>query len=169
MKKIMLVFLVFVLVNSLFADPFGLKMGGTLDEIQAKCGGKEPKYTGGGVMYDIEPIKKNDQFTRYTVFVHDDFGLYAIAAETAPEDHGNCKAKLRMLSLMLGVYYGEEEVKNEKDGYSWFSNRYSKLKKEKLSGVMLSIIPADGKKEQCFLLYCFENFEEAQDSTGGPF
>ena len=37
MKKIMLVFLVFVLVNSLFADPFGLKMGMTLDEISEKC------------------------------------------------------------------------------------------------------------------------------------
>ena len=73
MKKAILLVLLAFLGSILFADPFGLKMGMTLEEIAEKCGGKEPIYTGFGTNYKIDPIKKNDAFAEYDVSVHDDF------------------------------------------------------------------------------------------------
>ena len=170
MNKTILLLLLALLASNLFAGPFGLEMGMTLEKIKEKCGGKEPKYTGGGHNYKIEPIKKNDIFIEYTAGVHDDLGLFVIFAETSPFDAEECKAKLELLALMLGAYYGKEEANaDDRNAYMWLSSHHEVLKKEKLSGVMLRIVPTGEEKEYIGLMYVFENFQKAQETSGGPF
>lgn len=169
MKKTILLLLLALLANNLFAGPFGLEMGMTLEKIKEKCGGKEPKYTGGGYNYKIEPIKKNDIFIEYTAGVHDDLGLFVIMAKTAPFDVEEGKAKLKVLALMLGAYYGKEEADTDGNAYIWLSSYHEVLKKEKLSAVMLRIVPTGEEKEYIGLMYGFENFQKAQETSGGPF
>ena len=169
MKKTILLLVLAILTSSLFAGPFGLEMGMTLEEIKEKCGGKEPKYIGGGVSYNIEPIKKNDMFIKYNVSVHDNLGLFTIIAKTAPFDAEECKAKLKLLALMLGAHYGKEEANTDGNAYLWLPSYHEVLKKEKLSAVMLRIVPTDEEKEYIGLMYVFENFQKAQETSGGPF
>ena len=75
MKRFVLLAVSFLMATVLFAGPFGLEMGMTLEEIKAKCGGKEPEYKGRGYVYKIEPIKKDGTFTDYSACVHDSLGL----------------------------------------------------------------------------------------------
>ena len=158
MKKTVLLALLAFLGSILFADPFGLKMGMTLDEIAGKCiGGKEPEYLGGGALYKIEPIKKNNHFVKYTAYVHDDLGLFAIDVETKPEDIEECKKRLQLLSLMLGTIYGEGA-----DGRMWIQSMSGALENEKLDCVALEMKSVDGEKGYCRLFYMFENFERAK-------
>ena len=169
MKKTVLLALLAFLGSILFADPFGLKMGMTLEEIAEKCsGGKEPEYVGGGVIYKIDPIKKNEHFNEYKVLVHDDLGLFGIVANTVPEDEVTCKKRAYLLSLLLGHAYGNEELCEEFNSYFWSADRHPSLKKERLSSVLLGI---DNKGEKKFssLMYSFENFDEAKKSGGSPF
>lgn len=169
MKKTILLVLLAFLGSILFADPFGLKMGMTLAEIAEKCsGGKEPEYVGGGVMYKIDPIKKNEHFNEYRVLVHDDLGLFGIIADTVPEDEVTCKKRAHLLSLLLGRAYGNEELCEEFNSYFWLADRHPSLKKERLSSVLLEI---DNKGEKKFssLMYSFENLDEAKESSGSPF
>ena len=59
MKKIILILLIsFLLPLSIFAAPFGLKMGMTLDEITEVCNGEKPKYVENDGYY-IYPAKKH--------------------------------------------------------------------------------------------------------------
>lgn len=169
MKKTILLLLLALLASNLFAGPFGLEMGMTLEKIKEKCGGKEPRYTGGGHNYKIEPIKKNDIFIEYTASVHDDLGLFVIIAETSPFDVEESKAKLKLLALMLGTHYGKGEANADGNSYIWLSSHHEVLKKEKLYGVMLGIVPTGEEKEYIGLMYVFENFQKAQETSGGPF
>lgn len=168
MKKTVLLALLAFLGSILFADPFGLKMGMTLDEITEKCGGKEPIYTGFGTNYKIDPIKKNDAFAEYDVSVHDDLGLFAITATCIPESSRVCELRLKAIYMMLKVYYGEASNKNDRQIY-WDANQCKILKKEKLGGIGLAILPESEEKEKVILLYAFENYQKAQEASSGPF
>lgn len=166
MKKIMLVFFAFILVNSLFAYPFGLRMGMTLDEIAEKCGGKEPEYVGRGAMYNIDPIKKDNHFVKYVALVHDDLGLFGITAYTKPEDIEECKLRFKFLYLRLSMVYGEG-VKNGSDIIVWIPAESKALEREKLCSVSLSM-ESDGEKKCCGLFYMFENYDQAKGAIS-PF
>ena len=166
MKKTILLVLLTFLGSILFADPFGLKMGMTLAEIAEKCsGGKEPEYVGGGVMYKIDPIKKNNHFVKYLAYVHDDLGLFAITVETKPEDIEECKKRLKLLSLMLGMVYGEGA---EGRSIMWIPEVNEALRNEKLDCVTLEMKYVDGEKRRCELFYMFENFDQAKGAVS-PF
>ncbi len=168
MKKTILLVLLAFLGSILFADPFGLKMGMTLAEIAEKCsGGKEPIYTGFGTNYKIDPIKKNDAFAEYDVSVHD-LGLFAITATCIPESSRVCELRLKAIYMMLKVYYGEASNKNDRQIY-WDANQCKILKKEKLGGIGLAILPESEEKEKVILLYAFENYQKAQEASSGPF
>ena len=81
MKKILLALLFILLPFCFFAEPFGLKMGMTLDEITEASGGTKPKYRGDD-SYFIYPEKKHSLFKTYVAFVDNEKGLYCIRAKT---------------------------------------------------------------------------------------
>ena len=56
MKKFVLLVVAFLMANALFVDPFGLKMGMTLEEIKEKCGWSNVVHISNDV-YDIKPPK----------------------------------------------------------------------------------------------------------------
>ena len=78
MKKLFLILLFTLLPFTIFAGPFGLKMGMTLEDITLVCE-EEPKHVYDDVYY-IKPVKKHPLFETYKVFVHEEKGLYKIEA-----------------------------------------------------------------------------------------
>ena len=74
-------FLIFTLIlNSLFiyAAPFGLKMGMSIDKIAELCE-ESPVFIENDT-YLIVPVKKHPVFTNYVVYVNNKTGLYQIRA-----------------------------------------------------------------------------------------
>ena len=80
MKKIILVLILILFPVILFASPFGLKKGMTLEEIAEQCE-TEPEFIEDDI-YSITPIKKHPLFTTYYVCVNKKTGLYKIQAIT---------------------------------------------------------------------------------------
>lgn len=80
MKKLILVFLISLIFPiAIFAAPFGLTMGMSLDELAEACDGAEPKYIENDCYY-VFPVKKHPLFKHYVAFVDSDKGLYCIKA-----------------------------------------------------------------------------------------
>ena len=78
MKKLFLSFILCLLSFTLFAAPFGLKMGMTIDKITEQCE-EEPSYVKDDI-YLVKPIKKHPLFSYYAVYVNEKTGLYQIRA-----------------------------------------------------------------------------------------
>ena len=91
MKKIFSILLISLLLPlSIFASPFGLKMGMTLDEITDACNGSKPVPVENDC-YQIFPAKTHPLFKQYAVFVDEKHGLYCIKAvseEISTNDYG---------------------------------------------------------------------------------
>ena len=78
MKKLFLILLFTLLPFTIFAGPFGLKMGMTLEEVTELC--EEKPYHYEEDMYFITPIKKHPIFSKYVIFIDEQKGLYSIIA-----------------------------------------------------------------------------------------
>lgn len=78
MRKTFLVVIISMLITSIFAAPFGLKMGMTIAEIEKQCEGKSVLIKDD--IYQIKPIKSHPLFEDYAVFVNERVGLYQIRA-----------------------------------------------------------------------------------------
>ena len=61
MRKVLLIFIFTILPVALFAAPFGLKMGMTIDEISAQCE-EEPSFVKDDV-YLVKPKKSHPLFS----------------------------------------------------------------------------------------------------------
>ena len=61
MRKVLLIFIFTILPVALFAAPFGLKMGMTLDEIAEQCE-EEPSFVKDDV-YLVKPKKSHPLFS----------------------------------------------------------------------------------------------------------
>lgn len=168
MKKVIFL-IVFALIMSVgFADPFGLKMGMTLEEIKAKCGREEPVYEGRGYMYTINPIKKDGTFTDYTACVHDNLGLFAVAAFTDFMSNERCEEVFNNVLSALKRYYGEPS-ESKKLSCEWDVDECEKLKKEKLKTISLTVEYGDHGYGMVGLGYKFENLNKAMESADSPF
>ena len=78
MRKIFVVS-VFLLISSfVYAAPFGLEMGMTIEEIAQECE-DYPAFVEDGI-YLVTPLKKHPLFSTYAVYVHENVGLYQIRA-----------------------------------------------------------------------------------------
>ncbi len=78
MKKLISIFtLLFICSLSVFAGPFGLDMGMTLEEVAEACGGIEPEYISDDRYY-IQPVKSHPLFEGYVVWISETEGLYYI-------------------------------------------------------------------------------------------
>lgn len=90
MKKILLILLFTFLPIAIFAAPFGLSMGMSLDDITEACEGAEPRYIENDCYY-VFPVKKHPLFKHYVAFVDNEKGLYclkAISDDIQTNDYG---------------------------------------------------------------------------------
>lgn len=78
MKKLFLAMIFVVISSFVYAAPFGLKMGMTVEEIAEQCE-EEPSYVKDDI-YLVKPRKKHPLFSYYAVYVNEKTGLYQIRA-----------------------------------------------------------------------------------------
>ena len=78
MRKLFLFFTLILLPIAVFAAPFGLEMGMTLEEIAEQCE-EEPEFLENDI-YLIKPKKSHPVFTVYGVYINQNVGLYQIRA-----------------------------------------------------------------------------------------
>ena len=78
MKKLFLLSFFIIISTFLYAAPFGLKMGMTIEEIAELC--EEEPYFEKDDVYIIKPIKSHPLFSYYRVYVNEKTGLYQISA-----------------------------------------------------------------------------------------
>ena len=168
MKRFVLLAVSFLMATVLFAGPFGLEMGMTLEEIKAKCGGKEPEYKGRGYVYKIEPIKKDRTFTDYSACVHDSLGLFSVGAFTDFMSTESCEVVLNIVLSALKDYYGEPS-ESKKLSCEWHVSECEKLKKEKLRKISVVVQYGDHGYGMLALGYIFENGDRALESVDSPF
>jgi hypothetical protein len=110
MKKFVLLVVLFLMSTMLFAGPFGLEMGMTLEEIREKCGSSNVKYSEDGV-YMVKPPRKSSSFNGYIALVDDTFGLHATSANSVIMPYKQCIIHLRDLFNRLRAYYGEPQMR----------------------------------------------------------
>lgn len=76
MKKLISIFtLLFVCSISVFAGPFGLDMGMTIEDVTKACGGNELEYISDDRYY-IQPVKSHPLFEGYVVWISETEATY---------------------------------------------------------------------------------------------
>ncbi len=78
MKKLFFALIFGLLSAFIYAAPFGLKMGMTIEKIAEQCE-EEPSFVKDDI-YLVKPIKKHPLFSYYAVYVNEKTGLYQIRA-----------------------------------------------------------------------------------------
>lgn len=113
MKKIVLIFCFVLLTIKIFAAPFGLKMGMTLDDIKEACNGEEPMYAGNDCYY-FSPAKKHPYFRTYIAFIDDEYGLYclkAISNDISTDRYGKeVKNEFADIKERIAKTYGKPKI-----------------------------------------------------------
>lgn len=79
-KNIICFFILFVVFGTLYAGPFGLSNGMSLEEVTEACDGQMPRRVENDDRYLIMPSKSHSTFKTYLAWISDDFGLYYIRA-----------------------------------------------------------------------------------------
>lgn len=110
MKKLISIFtLLFFYSLSVFAGPFGLDMGMTIEDVTKACGGNEPEYISDDRYY-IQPVKSHPLFEGYVVWISETKGLYyikGISREIQTNDYGTeVKQEFARLLSPLERKYG---------------------------------------------------------------
>ncbi|MBO6219546.1 MAG: hypothetical protein J6N81_08235, partial [Treponema sp.] len=82
MKKLFISLIFGLLSTFIYAAPFGLKMGMTIEEIAAQCE-EEPSFVKDDI-YLVKPVKSHPLFEYYAVYISEKTGLYQIRAISAP-------------------------------------------------------------------------------------
>lgn len=111
MKKLFFVLLgIFMISLSMFASPFGLSKGMTLEQVKEACGGREPVKIDDGLYY-IVPSKQHPYFVRYAAWVDEKEGLNyikAIGKDIDTNSYGfELKSKFDSLETYLSKTYGK--------------------------------------------------------------
>ncbi len=127
MRKTFLVVIISMLVTSIFAAPFGLKMGMTIAEIEKQCEGK-PVFIQDDI-YLVTPIKSHPLFEQYAVFVNKKAGLYKICAVSQAmtvNDYGTeLKNAFDNVKDRVAKTYGKPRIIDEIDKRSiWKGDNY---------------------------------------------
>ena len=127
MRKTFLVIILSMLITSIFAAPFGLKMGMTIKEIEKQCEEK-PIFVKDDI-YMIIPIKSHPLFEYYAVYVNEKAGLYRIRARTESITVNKYGTELQndfnIIKDRIAKTYGEPRIIDEIDKNSiWKGNNY---------------------------------------------
>ena len=109
MKKLCILFILFFIPVTIFAGPFGLKMGMSLEELTEACT-EEPEYIADDRYY-IQPKKSHPLFDGYVAWVSETNGLYyrkGISREIKTTDYGTeVKQEFSKLLSPLEKKYGK--------------------------------------------------------------
>ena len=182
MKRCVLLAVSFLMATMLFAGPFGLEMGMTLEEIREKCGSSKVKCIDGDV-YDIRPPKSSELFPIYYASIDDAFGLYCIKVFSSFRSYSDCLLLFNDLAKRFEAYYGKSQnTKKVKDippvyitfspdtiiQYQWELPQCKKLGKEKIASVIFSIEEITQDQGCVMLSYKFNNAKEVLENNS-PF
>ena len=109
MKKIISFVLLMFICTSVFAGPFGLKMGMTLEDVASICT-EEPEYIADD-RYFIQPQKSHPLFEGYVAWISENNGLYyikGISRNIQTTDYGTeVKQEFSKLLSPLEKKYGK--------------------------------------------------------------
>ena len=179
-----------------FAAPFGLKMGMTIDEIAEQCE-EEPSFFKDDI-YIIKPIKKHPLFSYYAVYVNEKTGLYqirAISESVTCNDYGTeIQNEFNNVKDRIAKSYGKPRIINKVDSSlsdymkqdkNWFYNlrngaqQLSAVWGEKtpladdLDSVALDCVADTGAfsydKAHLVLYYYFNNSDLVEDEQDSVF
>lgn len=107
---------------SVYAGPFGLEKGMTLEQITDVCG-SVPKHISDD-RYLVSPIKKHPDFENYIVWINGTNGLYyikAISREIKTNGYGlELKSLFSNIETSLSKIYGKSTITDELDPQSVF-------------------------------------------------
>ena len=191
-KKLLLVALFFTIPLSLFASPFGLKMGMTLEQITEVCGRTRPEHYEND-SYFIEPINKHPLFKYYLVYIDKEIGLYYIKAltdEISSNDYGEeIKSAFENIKDRISKNYGKPKVIDElaRDTL-WNEEKYwlnalqegsrtlaaawgveKPIDKDDIEFIGITARYSSYKKGIILLEYQFKNYSEIEDSQDSVF
>ena len=117
MKKLLSLIFFALISFSVYAGPFGLKMGMTLDEIAEVCE-EEPSLVRDDI-YLIRPNKKHPLFIYYAVYVNEKLGLYqirAISESVKCNDYGTeIQNAFNTVKDRIAKTYGNPKINNKVD------------------------------------------------------
>lgn len=175
MKRFVLLAVLFLMATMLFAGPFGLEMGMTLNEIREKCGLSNVEYCEDGV-YMVKPPRKSFFFDVYFAFVDDTFGLHSVSAMSVLMPHKRCIFYSIKLFNRLKPYYGEPQMRTLlKDinpvymasespdavvQYTWKRPECKKLEKENVDSLTILIREFSEDVGDVSITYCFDNHKK---------
>jgi hypothetical protein len=195
MKKFYLSLILILCICSVFAAPFGLKMGMTIEEIEKQCEEK-PEFLKDD-MYLVKPIKKHPLFSDYVVYVDEEKGLYQIRAIS---DSVKCNKygteiqnKFNSVKDRISKVYGEPEIIDkvdsnisslmQRDEY-WFDTLQDGSRQltavwgeeNKLADDLINIFldcisdsPSYDEKAHLILVYYFVNVTSVEDDQDSVF
>lgn len=197
MKKFFAFILSFVCAVSVFAAPFGLRIGMSMQELTEACGGNKPlPINGKENMYVIVPVKSHPDFEYYYVSFNESAGLYSVSAvskEIKTNRYGTeAKNAFYRITESVSKTYGEPSVKDEivsssyydDDDYWFYSLKEGSRElqavwsgeglKDGLNAILLSCIVGDEYatfEGNCRLLiaYIFENASSVKEEQDSVF
>ncbi|MBQ9238141.1 MAG: hypothetical protein IJ191_02335 [Treponema sp.] len=117
MKKLFLAMIFGIISTFVYAAPFGLKMGMTIEEIAEQCE-EEPSYVKDDI-YLVKPTKSHPLFSYYAVYVNEKTGLYqirAISDSVTCNDYGTeIQNAFNTVKDRIAKTYGKPRVINKVD------------------------------------------------------
>lgn len=196
MKKILLILLFpFFLSLSIFAAPFGLKMGMTIEQIADECE-EEPQYVKDDI-YMVIPKKRHPVFEYYAVYVNEKTGLYQIRAISEPISTNKYGTELQNafnnVKDRIAKTYGKPKIYDsvdksissflQNDDYWFYTLREGSRElsatwgkntqlADNLETVALECVFVDGFYDgtgQLILYYYFNNYDSVEDDQDSVF
>ena len=190
MRKLTLLVLTAILPFCVYAAPFGLKMGMTIDEIAEQCE-EEPVHIEGDA-YIIKPVKKHPLFEYYAVYVNENGGLYqirAISDEIKCNNYGTeIKNAFSNIKDRIAKTYGRPKVIDKvdmnslfKDDEYWFYTLKEGSRElhatwgektelpDNLAGIVLDCVASSYNKGVLVLYYYFKNADSVEDEQDSVF
>ncbi len=127
MKKLFFALIFGLISTFIYAAPFGLKMGMTIEEIAEQCE-EEPSFVKDDI-YFIKPVKKHPLFSYYAVYVNEKTGLYqirAISDSMTCNDYGTeIQNAFNSVKDRIAKIYGKPRIINKVDPTSiWKDDKY---------------------------------------------
>ena len=127
MKKLFFVLMFGLISTFIYAAPFGLKMGMTVEEIAEQCE-EEPSFVKDDI-YLIKPIKKHPLFSYYAVYVSEKTGLYQIRVISDSVTCNNYGIEIQnsfnSIKDRIAKTYGKPRIINKVDPTSiWKDDKY---------------------------------------------
>ena len=127
MKKLLFALIFGLLSTFIYAAPFGLKMGMTIEEIAEQCE-EDPSFVKDDI-YLIKPIKKHPLFSYYAVYVSEKTGLYQIRVISDSVTCNNYGTEIQnsfnSIKDRIAKTYGKPRIINKVDPTSiWKDDKY---------------------------------------------